>query len=222
MNAMIGRALMPALLAAALGGCATSPPVHYYTLLTPDAGPHAPVPAAGQPDGGKPPYLLDILPVTVPPQADQPQIMMREADGVVAAYYSDRWTAPLADEIRGALSYNLVRDLGVLDVQSINAPANAPLWRVQVDVQRFDATAGGEAVLDATWRVRPVNLPGRTLLCRSLIHVPMEGATPARAVSAQQKATVALAGTIASGIQSAGASARAGSDAVQLKGCDGA
>lgn len=219
MNQKIGRALALALLAAALAGCSTSPPVHYYTLLTPEAGQGAST--AGTQGDGKPPYLLDVLPVSVPPQADQPQIMMREADGVVAAYYSDRWTAPLSDEIRGALSYNLVRDLGVLDVQSINAPANAALWRVQVDVQRFDAMAGAGAVLDATWRVRPVNLPGRTLLCRSLIQIPLDGASPARAVAAQQKATVALAATIASGIRSGGTRAEAGSQAVQLKGCDG-
>jgi len=218
MNSTIRRALTPAVLGAALAGCSTSPPVHYYTLLTPDAGQESR--AAARSDGGKPPFLLDVLPVTVPPQADQPQIMLRESDGVVAAYYSDRWTAPLSDEIRGAVSYNLVRDLGVVDVQSINAPANAAMWRVQLDVQRFDATAHGEAVLDATWRVRPMNLPGRTLLCRSVIHVPLDGATPARAVAAQQRATADLAATIASGIRAGGARAQPVSEAVQLKGCD--
>jgi uncharacterized lipoprotein YmbA len=208
--------LMPALLVVALAGCSTSPPVHYYTLLAPEAG-QAQGAAARQ--DTKPPFLLDVLPVTVPAQADQPQIMMRESDGVVAAYYSDRWTAPLSDEVRSALSYNLVRQLGVPDVQSLNAPAATPVWHVQVDIQRFDLMANGAAILDATWRVRPLNLPGQTLLCRSVSQIPLDGGTPTQAVAAQQKAVIALASTIASAIRSGGARAEPGSQMVQLNGC---
>ncbi|CAM3444797.1 ABC-type transport auxiliary lipoprotein component domain-containing protein [Bordetella sputigena] len=213
MNRAIGRVLAPTLTAAALAGCAASPPVNYYTLLAPEPA----TPAAAR--DGQPPYLLEVLPVTVPSQADQPQIMMRQPDGAVSAYYSDRWTAPLPDEIRGALSYNLVRDLGVLDVQTISAPSSAAVWRVQVDVQRFDAAAGGSAVLDATWRVRPVNLQGQGLLCRSVVQLPLGGTAPGNAVAAQQKATVALAATIASAIRSGGARASSADPAVQLQGC---
>ncbi|OZI19344.1 hypothetical protein CAL26_17060 [Bordetella genomosp. 9] len=216
MNRAFGLLLAPTLIAAALAGCAASPPVNYYTLLTPETA------AAQAPRDGQPPYLLEVLPVTVPSQADQPQIMMRQSDGAVSAYYSDRWTAPLPDEIRGALSYNLVRDLGVLDVQTLSAPSDAAMWRVQVDVQRFDAAAGGSAVLDATWRVRPVNLQGRGLLCRSVIRMPLGGSSPGNAVAAQQKATVALAATIASAIRSGGAQATAADAAVQLQGCTNA
>ncbi|WP_086057017.1 PqiC family protein [Bordetella genomosp. 9] len=215
MKTVPGMAFKSALLAAAFGlaGCATSPPVHYYTLLsseTPQAGNVQP-PEAG--------YLLEVVPVTVPPQADQPQIMIREAGGGVSAYYSDRWTAPLGDEIRGALSYNLVRMLGAIDVQSINAPAQAPVWRVQVDVQRFDAMAGGAAVLDATWRIRPLNLGGAALLCRTVVQVPLGGGRPADAAGAQQRAVSELAATIATGIRAGGARAEPASAAVQLSGC---
>lgn len=216
MKTTIARALAPTILMAALAACSTSPPVHYYTLVVPEAGAAASAPASRQ---GTAPYLLEVLPVTVPPQADQPQIMMRESGGAVAAYYSDRWTAPVADEIRGALSYNLVRDLGVPDVQAITAPAAAPVWRVQVDVQRFDAAAGGAAVLDATWRVRPVNLAGHALLCRTVVELPLGGSTPALAVAAQQKATAALAATIAAGIRAGGARADAAAQPVQLNAC---
>jgi uncharacterized lipoprotein YmbA len=216
MKPIFGRMLMPALFVTALAGCSTSPPVHYYTLLTPETGQGQ---GAAALQDAKPSFLLDILPVTVPAQADQPQIMMRESDGVVAAYYSDRWTAPLSDEVRAALSYNLVRQLGVPDVQSLNAPAATPVWRVQVDIQRFDLMANGAAILDATWRVRPLNLPGQSLLCRSVAQVPLDGGTPAQAVAAQQKAVIALASTIASAIRSGGVRAEPGSQMVQLNGC---
>jgi uncharacterized lipoprotein YmbA len=216
MNPTSVRALKLALLATMLAGCSASPPVHYYTLLAPDVTRGQAAPTR---QNATPPFLLEILPVTVPPQADQPQIMMRERDGALTAYYSDRWAAPLADEIRGALSYHLVRRLGVPDVQSLNASATAPVWRVQVDVQRFDAAAGAAAVLDATWRIRPANLKGGTLLCRSVVQIPLGGMAPAQAVAAQQQATADLAATIASGIESGGARAEAAGQAVQLNGC---
>jgi uncharacterized lipoprotein YmbA len=202
-------------LAAALIGCAASPPVQYYTLVGPETT-QAPAPEQGS---GASPYLLVVTPVNVPPQADQPQIMMRQPDGSVAAYYSDRWTAPLPDEIRGALSAALVRDLGVLDVQSITAPASAPVWRVQVDVQRFEAVAGGAAVVDATWRIRPENIRGGALLCRSVVQVPVGGSGPAQAVTALRQATLQLASTIATGIRADGRRAQASGDDVRLSGC---
>jgi uncharacterized lipoprotein YmbA len=164
-------------------------------------------------------YLLEVMPVTVPPQVDQPQIMIRESNGAVLAYYSDRWTAPLADEIRSALSYNLVRQLDVLDVRAITALASAPVWRVHVDVQRFEAVVNGAVVLDATWQIRPVNVPGATLLCRSVVEIPLASGSPAQAVLAQQQATADLASTIASGIRSGGVQAQPGSQAVQLSTC---
>jgi uncharacterized lipoprotein YmbA len=201
---------------AALAGCAASPPVQYYTLVGPE-GVQAPPERARE--GEAPPYLLVVGQVNVPPQSDQPQIMIRQPDGTVAAYYSDRWTAPVPDEIRGALSAALVRDLGVLDVQSLAAPAAAPVWRVQVDVQRFEAVAGGPAVVDATWRIRPSNIQGAALLCRSVVQVPIGGSAPAQAVRALQQATAALASTIATGIRAGGSRAQAGSDDVRLLSC---
>jgi uncharacterized lipoprotein YmbA len=203
-------------LAAALIGCAASPPVQYYTLVGPATTQATP---GGDQAGGAAPYLLVVTPVNVPPQADQPQIMMRQPDGSVAAYYSDRWTAPLPDEIRGALSAALVRDLGVLDVQSITAPASAPVWRVQVDVQRFEAVAGGAAVVDATWRIRPENIQGGALLCRSVVQVFLGGSAPAQAVTALRQATVQLASTIATGIRAHGRHAQASGEDVRLSGC---
>ena len=44
--------------------------------------------------------MIDVLPVSVPTPADQPQLMVRNGDGSVSALYSERWTAPLADEVR--------------------------------------------------------------------------------------------------------------------------
>ncbi|RBL86850.1 hypothetical protein DDE05_07690 [Streptomyces cavourensis] len=192
----------PALaLVALLAGCASSPPVHYYTLQ----GPSAPAPAVPR---AAAPFLIDVQSVNVVAQADQPQLMVRTGDGSVSALYSERWTSPLGDEIRGALSDALKHDLGALDVQVVKPGPVAPVWRVQTDVQRFDLVADRMAQLDATWRVRPVNLKGTGLLCRSVVTVNVSDAAAGAPtsgvpglVAAQQRAVVALAGAMASAIR---------------------
>jgi len=208
----LSRAAPALALAALLAGCASSPPVHYYTLQ----GPSAPAPAVPR---AAAPFLIDVQGVNVAAQADQPQLMVRTGDGSVSALYSERWSSPLGDEIRGALSDALKHDLGALDVQVVKPGPTAPVWRIQTDVQRFDLVADRMAQLDATWRVRPVNLKGNGLLCRSVVTVNVSdaagdsaaggsGAKPAPAsggvpglVAAQQRAVVALAGAMASAIR---------------------
>lgn len=208
------RVLLITLAAAAVAGCAGSPPVHYYTLTGPAATPRAPASVR------TPAFMLEVLEVNVPPQADQPQIMMRMGEGAVTPLYSERWSAPLGDEIRAALSDTLTRELGAPDVQVIKPPQGASVWRVQVDVQRFDSTAGDSALLDATWRIRPVNLPGSSLLCRSVVRVPVATADVPAVVQGQQQAARDLALTIGSAIQSGGRNAQPASDKVQLLGCN--
>jgi uncharacterized lipoprotein YmbA len=198
---------------AALAGCASSPPVHYYTLVAP-----ADDTSRARPQGA-PDYMIEVLPVTVPAQADQPQLMVRDGSGGVTPFYSERWSASLGDEIRGGLSYALTSSLNTLDVQSIQAPANAAVWRVQVDVQRFDNSFNGSAVLDAIWRVRPVNVAGSPLLCRTVVQLPVQGTQISGVVGAQQQALADLGKTIASGIRSGGRDAQPASPATQVSGC---
>src|SRR3546814_9945460 len=95
-----------------------------------------------------------------------------------------------------------------------------PVWRVRVDVQRFDMVAGGPARLDATWRVRPLNLKGaRALICRASVQVPADGQGIPALVHAQQRAVTLLGQTIASAIQSGGARPAPAGQQVQVWGC---
>ena len=197
-------------LAAVLVGCGSSPPVHYYTLQ----GPAAPSTAAAT--TAPAPYLIEVQGVTLSTQADQPQLMVRTGDGSVSALYSERWSSPLGDELRSALSDALKRELGALDVQAVKPGPGAPVWRVQTDVQRFELVSGSLAQLDATWRVRPVNMPGAGLLCRSVVTENVtESGIPAL-IAAQQRAVVSLAGIMASAIRG---QTPAGSASVQMLGC---
>ena len=104
----------PLLIATILAGCGASPPARYYTLQPPGAT------QAVQAGVAPAPFMIEILPVNVPAQADQPQLMVRTGDGTVAPLYSERWSAPLPDEFRAALSDTLTRELGAPDVQVID------------------------------------------------------------------------------------------------------
>ncbi|MBV7485784.1 membrane integrity-associated transporter subunit PqiC [Bordetella sp. BOR01] len=201
-------------LSALLSGCAGSPPAHFYTLQT--------APQAVSPEASRAGFQIEVVPVSVPMQADQPQIMLREheGDGALAPLYSHRWSAPLSDEIGAAMSDVLTRTLGALDVQTLRPADSTPVWRVQVDVQRFDMVAGGPARLDATWRVRPINLKGaRTLICRAAVQMPADGQDIPALVQAQQRAVALMAQTIASAIQSGGTRAIPAGQQVQLWDC---
>ena len=64
-----------AVAALALAGCASAPPLHYYTLVAP-AGEAPAVAAPG-------PLQFELLPVGVPAEVDRPQLVVRRgAQGV--------------------------------------------------------------------------------------------------------------------------------------------
>lgn len=202
-------------LSALVAGCGSSTPARYYTLQPAPQAIGTAVPRVG--------YQIEVAPVTVPEQADQPQIMLRAEPnaGALTAMYSDRWSAPLGDEIRSALADTLMDTLGALDVRTLIPAQDIPLWRIQVDVQRFDMVTGGPARLDATWRVRPLRLEGaRALICRSVVQLPADQLNVVESlVQAQQQAVVLLAKTIASAIQSGGVQATPAGQQVQMLGC---
>ncbi len=195
-NVRVGRYAVMAGTAFVLAACAGSPPARYYTLL--EASPAQAV-QSGAPlavPANLP--VIEVLPVSVPVQVDQPQIMLRDRAGAVTPLFSDRWAAPLADEMRAALSDRLTRRLGVADVYEVKAARGEPVWRVQVDVQRFDSVLGEAATLDATWRLRAINLNAPASLCRTQIREPTRGADLQSLVAAHQAAVGKFGDIVAS------------------------
>jgi uncharacterized lipoprotein YmbA len=94
-----------------------------------------------------------LLPVCVPAQVDQPQLVVREGGQGVALLSGERWIAPLGDEIRDALSADLARELHSQDVGG--QPDNAkPRLRIKLDLRRFDSAPGSYALIEGSWSVR--------------------------------------------------------------------
>lgn len=147
--------------ALALSACATAP-LHYYTLIAP-AGAPADVAAAA------PALSFELLPVGVPAQVDQPQLVVREGGQGVALLDGERWIAPLGDEIRGALSADLARDLHSQDLSG--QPGNGkPRLRIKLDLRRFDSQLGSYALIEGSWSVRLLQgSHPAALVCTSLV-----------------------------------------------------
>lgn len=190
-TALAGLACLGAMVLAA---CASAP-LHYYTLVAPDTAGVAARPAAS--DAALP---FAVMPVSVPAQVDQPQLVVRDGAQRVLLLNGERWIAPLADELRSALAADLARALGSQDTTGM-PDSRAPGLRIKLEVQQFDSWPGSYALLAGTWSVRVVHAKGagaapQALTCTSSLRVPV-GAGYAALVQGHQRAVALLAAEVA-------------------------
>jgi uncharacterized protein len=187
----------------ALAACASAP-LHYYTLIAP-AGSMAPSGESAGPSGlNRSPLPFELLPVSVPAQVDQPQLVVREGGQGVALLDGERWIAPLGDEVRGALSADLARELHSQDVSGL--PVNdRPLLRIKLDLRRFDSQPGSYALIEGNWSVRVLHGEGHggAVACSSRISETVGHGYDAL-VQGHQRAIEQLAGQIAAAASSLG------------------
>ncbi|KJK16745.1 PqiC family protein [Pseudomonas sp. 2(2015)] len=146
-------------LALLLAAC-RSDPIHYHTLI-----PQQPA-AASSAD-----VLLEQ--VSVPPQVDRPQVVIRQGNSSLAILETEWWGASLADELRNAL------------VNQFASSSAQPRLGLRVEVQRFDSVPGQYALFDARWRLRAGN-GGATLNCRSVIQTQAGASIDALVLAHQQ------------------------------------
>ncbi|WP_455824494.1 PqiC family protein [Pseudomonas graminis] len=104
---------------------------------------------------------IRIESISVPPQVDRPQIVIRQGESGVAILETQWWAASLADELKSALVDQLA-----------NSRARQPM-SLRVEVQRFDSVPGHYALLDVKWRLRQTGSSDRPpLTCRSTLQSP--------------------------------------------------
>ncbi|HEY4146985.1 PqiC family protein [Pinirhizobacter sp.] len=177
---------LPLLAIVMLAGCASAP-TQYHTLVPRAVAPTAP-PAA---------FVVEILPVSVPPQVDQPQLVLRSGASDVQVLENQRWLAPLGDEVRGALSADITSALNTHDIYGLARPPGSIDIRIKVDIRRFDSELGGSATIQAGWTLRKLDGPeGAGLACATRVSEPA-GGDYASLVQAHQQALGRLSGVIA-------------------------
>jgi uncharacterized lipoprotein YmbA len=144
-----------------LAACAAPKPDRFHSLLASElAAPAAPA--------GVAPSVVDVLPVTLPPLVDQPQWVLRAADDSLLVLEQERWAAPLREELRGALLERLTSRWAALDVRTLPQAAGN-VWRVRVDVQRFESLPAREARIESTWSLLSPQRNAAALVCRSSV-----------------------------------------------------
>ncbi|MCO8312897.1 PqiC family protein [Pseudomonas mandelii] len=128
-----------------LAAC-SSDPIHFHTLT--------PV----QPGVASSSAEIQIEAITVPPQVDRPQIVIRQGNAGLAILETEWWGASLVDELRSALVDQLVNN---------NLQRRVSL---RLDVQRFDSIPGQYALIDVRWRLRSLGNGDTAMVnCRSTL-----------------------------------------------------
>ena len=138
-----------------------SDPIHYHTLT-----PQQPA-AASNAD-------IQLERISVPPQVDRPQVVVRQSNSSLAILETEWWGASLADELQNALTNQFTG-------------SNQPRLGLRVDVQRFDSVPGQYALFDARWRLRAAGgSEASALNCRSVIQTPAGASIEDLVVAHQQ------------------------------------
>jgi len=188
------RYMSVACLALALTGCASAP-IHFYTLVPPASAPPATSAAA--------PYRISVLPVPIPAQVDQPQIIVRQGQGSMALLENRQWIAPLGDEIHTVISDEMSKQLHTQDVYGLAANQEVPTYRVHLDVKRFESVPSQYTLLAATWSIDVTGKhDGKTpsLECTSTIRESVGQGYDAL-VAGHQQGLTALADAMARGVR---------------------
>ncbi|WP_322091567.1 PqiC family protein [Paraburkholderia bannensis] len=185
-------------LAAALAGCA-SPSSRFYTLSPSGDGARTASAATAPVGAGNPAWLIELAPVDVPPQVAKAQLVVQTDATQVKVLEQERWASMPGDEIRRALSGDLTQQLNTIDVYGSPHPDNVPVYRVSVNVQRFESWPGSHALIDAVWSVRA--LDSQTVMtCRSVLNEPVGDGYDALVVG-HRRAVADLSQAISSGVR---------------------
>jgi uncharacterized lipoprotein YmbA len=182
------------LCALALAAC-SSPSSRFYTLSTGDTS----APTAATAAVANPAFLIEVTPIDVPPQVAKNQFVVQNSNNQVSVLEEERWASLPGDEIRRALSNSLTRQLGTFDVFGTPYPDRVPVYRVKVNVQRFESWPGSHALIDAVWSVRAVRTQA-LLTCRTVASVPVAAGYDALAIG-HQRAVQQISNEIADAVR---------------------
>jgi uncharacterized lipoprotein YmbA len=176
-----------------LAACGAPVKLNYYTLALPATAPGA-APATSAPS-------VYVGPVTIPDAVDRVQMVKRLDVNQVELVDLDRWAEPLKAAIPRIVAETLARELGGATVMTSRQSATIVFdYRVALDVQRFDFSAGEGATVDALWTIRAEKDVGpRT--GRTEARSPAGGGGPEAMAAAESLALEKVAREIAAAIR---------------------
>ncbi|OAJ51691.1 hypothetical protein A6V36_16880 [Paraburkholderia ginsengiterrae] len=203
---------------AALAAC-SSPSSRFYTLGADSAAGSA-APASTR-TSAAPAWLIEVAPIDVPPQVSKNQLVVQTGPTQVQVLEQERWASLPGDEIRRALSTSLTQQLNTIDVYGTAYPDGTPVYRVSMNVQRFESWPGSHTLIDAVWSVRAVR-GSAVMTCRSVVSEPVAGGYDAL-VEGHRKGLQQISLQLGSAVQAMAASASQGkSKGVAVPACPSA
>jgi len=125
-----------------LAGCASSPPVQYFTL--------DPIPA--QPlSAHRSNTTLQVAAVHVSALLDRQEMVRQTAANSIEVNDQHRWASPLGRMIRRVLTQDLAQRLSAESVILPNQSAPRGTALVVIDILQFEADANGTVVFNGSW-----------------------------------------------------------------------
>ncbi|MBR1945358.1 MAG: membrane integrity-associated transporter subunit PqiC [Alphaproteobacteria bacterium] len=98
--------------------------------------------------------LIGIEPVFLPTYLDKPQIIIRQPDSVtLTASEFNRWAELLSDVFPRVLADAISKNMGYPAAKQINLNRDLFPYRLYVEILRFDAAFGKDALLDTWWTI---------------------------------------------------------------------
>jgi uncharacterized lipoprotein YmbA len=177
---------------ALLPACGTTPPARWFVL---DPLEQVDAPAS------HPGLELALEPVVVPEMVQRPQLVTRVGPQELGLLEYARWSEPLEDSLTRVLAQDLALRLGTERVAIVPDERGAQgALRIAVRVLRFDATRGGDAVLDARWSLRDGE--GAVLsTSRRRFSAPVTGGDPPDLVAALSSCVRELGQAVAQSVE---------------------
>jgi uncharacterized lipoprotein YmbA len=177
----------------ALGGCSTSPTASFYTLGA--------VGGTQKDTYSGSPISVIVGPVTVPDLVDRPQFVIRVSANQVKLDEFARWADPVKTQIPRVIAADLASSLQGSRV-SVYSQGDDPasVYRVRVEIQRFDGAPGDAATIEALWSVSPPKSRA-SLIGRTIVREPCAGPGYDALAAAYSTALAAVSREIAVAIQ---------------------
>lgn len=179
-------------LALALSACASSPPAKFYTLnaQTPQENVHLAKPVG-----------IVIDKVSVPELVDRPQFVFRTSAAQVRIDEFTRWAEPLKEQIAQVIAANLARSLpGALVSTAEQWGDQGQMYRVSIEVQRFESAPGEAATISVLWTVRSSST-GKADSGRTFAQEPLSSQSYDELVDAHSRALAEISADIARAIR---------------------
>jgi hypothetical protein len=191
-------ALVSLLFLIPLCGClGRSQPTRFY-LLQPLCSVPAEKTAALKLEG----MHIGVGPITLPEYVDRPQIVTLVGPHQLDLADFDQWSEPLRESVPRILGDNVSALLSTQHIYLYPWTGSLQIdYQVEVDINRFDTTHGGEAVMNARWTILEGNSKEILVRKHAVITQVADGTGYAALVAAESRLLETLSREIAAAIK---------------------